>query len=136
MSRCCLLVLTNYWWHLPLPGIRCQLNRPPARNPLPALTPHTPAPASSVSQPPHADHSYWGRPEEQTGPRPAYTWSPGKPASDAAGAAASALASAAVLFRASDPAYAARCLGHARGLFAFASKVRRVLEIGIGEFGD
>jgi hypothetical protein len=72
---------------------------------------------------PCADHSYWGRPEEQTGARPAYVWDATKPASDAAGAAASALASASLLFRASDPEYAAACLDHARRLFKFASKV-------------
>ncbi|KAI3430666.1 hypothetical protein D9Q98_005258 [Chlorella vulgaris] len=71
---------------------------------------------------PGPDHSYWGRPEEQTGPRPAYVWDATKPASDAAGSAASALASASLLLRASDPEYAAACLDHARRLFKFASK--------------
>ncbi|KAL4420827.1 hypothetical protein ABPG75_010483 [Micractinium tetrahymenae] len=70
---------------------------------------------------PGADHAYWGRPEEQRGPRPAYTWDASKPASDAAGAAASALASASLLFKSGDPAFAADCLDHARRLFTFAS---------------
>ena len=69
------------------------------------------------------DHAYWGRPEEQSGARPAYTWGPGKPASDAAGAAASALAATSLLLRPSDPSYAAACLDHARSLFALASQV-------------
>ncbi|PSC71377.1 Endoglucanase A [Micractinium conductrix] len=71
---------------------------------------------------PGADHSMWGRPEEDTSSRPAYTWDASKPASDAAGAAASALAATSLLFTASDPAFAAACLDHAQRLFAFASK--------------
>ncbi|KAL4451254.1 hypothetical protein ABPG77_009326 [Micractinium sp. CCAP 211/92] len=70
---------------------------------------------------PGADHAYWGRPEDQLGPRPSYTWDSSKPASDAAGAAACALASASLLFKASDAAFAASCLDHARRLFNFAS---------------
>ncbi len=95
----------------------------------PALHPHvvlgTACLAHHCCSPPHppTDRSYWGRPEEQTGTRPAYTWGPGKPASDAAGAAASALAATSLLLRPSDPSYAAACLDHARSLFALASQV-------------
>ena len=90
-------------------------------------TPLQPTPPISSPTPlphPHpSDHADWGRPEEQGGPRPAYTWGPGRPASDAAGAAASALAATSLLLRASDPSYAAACLDHARSLFALASQV-------------
>lgn len=71
---------------------------------------------------PGVDHSYWGRPEDQTGPRPAYAWDPSRPASDLAGAAAAALAAVSLAARPSDAAYADACLGHARSLFAFASR--------------
>ncbi len=69
------------------------------------------------------DHAYWGRPEDQTGPRPAFVWDASKPASDAAAAAASALAATSLLFESSDGEYAGACLDHARRLFSFASKV-------------
>ncbi|KAL4443449.1 hypothetical protein ABPG75_011186 [Micractinium tetrahymenae] len=82
-----------------------------------------PTPSSYIAQigDPSTDHSYWGRPEDQTGARPAFTYDSSKPASDAAGAAASALASASLLFRASDPSYADTCLTYARRLFTFAA---------------
>lgn len=89
----------------------------------------SPQPLQANTQPhgalclPLTDHSYWGRPEEQTGARPAYVWDASKPASDAAGAAASALAAASLVFRSSDAEYADACLDHARRLFEFASQV-------------
>ena len=64
------------------------------------------------------------RPEDQTGARPAFTYDSSKPVSDAAGAAASALASASLLLRDSDPAYADTCLSYARRLFTLAAAVR------------
>lgn len=94
------------------------------------MAPRVPAPAPThpprlhPPSTPQADHAYWGRPEDDAQARPAYTWDASKPASDAAGAAAAALAATALAVRPSDPAYAARCLDHARRLFAFASKVR------------
>ena len=80
--------------------------------------------SSPESSPPpaNADHSYWGRPEDQTGSRPAFVWDASKPASDAAGSAASALAAISLAFKPTDAAYAARCLEKAISLFAYASK--------------
>ena len=60
---------------------------PPA--PLPAL-PSTPAPPCFPST---------RRPQDQTGDRPFYTWDASKPGSDLMGAAASALASASLVFK-------------------------------------
>lgn len=71
---------------------------------------------------PGTDHAYWGRPEEQTGPRPCYTWDmTSQPASDLASAAASALAAASLVFRPTDSAYADKCLQHSKELYSAAA---------------
>jgi endoglucanase len=71
---------------------------------------------------PGVDHSYWGRPEGQTGPRPAYIYDSSKPASDALGAAAAALASASLALRLATPARQTRSyLARARQLFDMAA---------------
>jgi hypothetical protein len=72
------------------------------------------------------DHAYWGPPEEMSMPRPAFKIDSDHPGSDLAGEAAAALAAAAILFKQSDADYAARCLDHARQLFAFADARRDV----------
>lgn len=64
---------------------------------------------------PGVDHAFWGRPEEQSGERPFFVWDTSKPASDLAGAMASALASASMVLGDSD------YLEHAKQLFEFAS---------------
>ena len=91
----------------------------------PLILSHLPAclPACPAHNDCRADHSYWGRPEDQTGSRPAFVWDASKPASDAASSAASALAAISLAFKPMDGAYAASCLAHARSLFAYASKV-------------
>lgn len=71
---------------------------------------------------PSIDHAYWGRAEQQTGARPAYTWTADLAASDLASSAASALASASLVFAAEDPAYAASLLQHAQRLFDMAAR--------------
>ena len=71
---------------------------------------------------PSIDHSYWGRPEDQTGQRPCYTWDMTKqPASDLAGAAAAALATASIVFKQSDSSYAETALSHAKQLYSAAT---------------
>jgi len=70
------------------------------------------------------DHSYWGPPETMTMSRPAYAVTTGKPGSEVAAEAAAAMASASMLFRANDPAYADQLLAHARKLFDFADRYR------------
>lgn len=70
----------------------------------------------------NADHSYWGRPEQQTGERPCLVWDSSKPASDLASAASSALSAAAIAFRPTDPAYADKLVKHAEQLYSMATK--------------
>lgn len=72
---------------------------------------------------PGPDHAFWGRPEDQSGSRPYFVWDSAKPGSELIGAAASALASASLVFEDIDPEYAAECLHHARQLYNLASKV-------------
>jgi len=72
---------------------------------------------------PGPDHGYWGPPEMYTGPRPHFTWDLAKqPASDLAGAVASALAATSIAFRAIEPTYAAKALEHAKDLYAIGSR--------------
>lgn len=71
---------------------------------------------------PGIDHAYWGRPEDQTGPRTCYTWDASKPASDLAAATASALAGGALALREQDSGYADKLISHARQLFDYARK--------------
>ena len=52
---------------------------------------------------PNTDHSYWGRPEDMTMPRPAQALSPSKPGSDLLGETAAAMAAASILFKTADP---------------------------------
>ena len=68
----------------------------------------------------HADHAYWGPPEEMTMDRPAFYVDAANPGSDVAANTASALASASILFRGVDNAYADELLDNARQLFEFA----------------
>lgn len=70
------------------------------------------------------DHSYWGAPETMTMERPAFAITPQKPGSELAAEAAAALASASLLFRSSDAAYANRLLDNAKQLYAFADQYR------------
>ncbi len=67
-----------------------------------------------------ADHNYWGSPEEMTMARPAYKIDANNPGSDLAGETAAALASASIIFRSSDEAYAEQLLNNAKQLYEFA----------------
>jgi endoglucanase len=71
---------------------------------------------------PGPDHAYWGPPELYKGPRPHYTWDlETQPASDLAGAVASALAVTALVCKADKP-YAATLLKHAEQLYAVGKR--------------
>ncbi|CAL4122327.1 unnamed protein product [Meganyctiphanes norvegica] len=70
------------------------------------------------------DHSYWGRPEDMTLPRPAFKITTEMPGSDLAGETAAALAAASILFAESDAKYSDTCLEHAKQLYSFADKYR------------
>ena len=72
------------------------------------------------------DHAYPGRPETMSVARPSYSLTPSRPGSDCAGESSAALASAAVLFADSDPAYSATLIEHAKQLFSFADTYRGV----------
>lgn len=70
------------------------------------------------------DHYCWQRPEDMTTSRQAYKVDAANPGSDLAGETAAAMASASMVFRESNPAYAHLLLQHAIQLFAFADKYR------------
>ncbi len=71
-----------------------------------------------------SDHSYWGPPETMTMSRPSYKADTSKPGTEIAAEAAAALASAHILFKNEDAAYATKLLQHAKTLFAFADNYR------------
>ena len=67
-----------------------------------------------------ADHSFWGPPEIMTMERPTYKVDAQNPGSDLTGESAAALASASIIFRSTDSAYADKLLGQAQKLYEFA----------------
>ncbi|KAF0893211.1 hypothetical protein E2562_023231 [Oryza meyeriana var. granulata] len=71
---------------------------------------------------PDADHRCWERPEDMDTPRTVYSVSASSPGSDVAAETAAALAAAALVFKAADPAYSRRLLAAARDVMAFAVK--------------
>ncbi len=71
-----------------------------------------------------ADHSWWGPAEVMQMNRPSYKVDLSSPGSSVSAEAAAALASAAVVFKESDPNYAATCISHAKELFAFADNTK------------
>ena len=70
------------------------------------------------------DHAWVGRPEDMTMARPSMKIDVNNPGSDLAGETAAAMASTAILFKDTDPAYADELIGHARDLFDFADNHR------------
>jgi endoglucanase len=70
------------------------------------------------------DHSWWGPAEVMQMKRPAYKLDATHPGSAVSAETAASLASAAVVFKDSDPTYAAKCLSHAKDLFAFADQTK------------
>jgi len=73
---------------------------------------------------PTTDHRYWGPPEAMTMNRRSFKIDEENPGSEVAAEAAAALAAASILFGGADPAYAAKCLSHARELYEFAETYR------------
>jgi hypothetical protein len=70
------------------------------------------------------DHAYWGSPESMTMARPSFKIDRQHPGSDLAGEAAASLASASIVFRATDSAYADKLLHNAVQLYNFADTYR------------
>ncbi|WP_455715967.1 glycoside hydrolase family 9 protein [Anaerosporobacter sp.] len=70
------------------------------------------------------DHAYWTSAEVMQMNRPAYKVDLDHPGSAVCGEAAAALASASILFKDSDPTYAATCLKHAKELFSLAERMK------------
>jgi endoglucanase len=68
------------------------------------------------------DHNYWGAPESMTMERPSYKIDREHPGSDLAGETAASLASASIVFRSQDSAYADKLLNDARLLYSFAEQ--------------
>lgn len=70
------------------------------------------------------DHNYWGAPELQTTPRPAFFASSETPASDQCAGAAASLAINYLNFKDTDPEYADECLETAIALYEYAVENR------------
>jgi endoglucanase len=70
------------------------------------------------------DHSFWGPAEVNPSPRTSFKIDQNCPGSDLAGETAAAMAASSMAFQASDPAYAATLLTHARQLYNFADTFR------------
>ena len=73
-----------------------------------------------------ADHNYWGRPEQMTMARPAYSISMSNCGSELAAESAAALASASIFFSDKDAAYSSQCLSEARLLYDMANSCRGI----------
>lgn len=71
-----------------------------------------------------ADHAWWGPAEAMQMARPSAKVTLAAPGSAVVGEAAAALAAAAVVFKASDPAFSASCLSHAKELYNFAETTK------------
>ncbi|KAF8077097.1 hypothetical protein N665_1062s0017 [Sinapis alba] len=72
----------------------------------------------------NSDHSCWERPEDMDTARTLYKIDSSSPGSEAAGEAAAALASAALVFKLIDSNYSSKLLSHAKSLFEFADQYR------------
>ncbi|MFD7659574.1 glycoside hydrolase family 9 protein [Actinosynnema sp. NPDC059797] len=70
------------------------------------------------------DHKWWGAAEVMRMARPSYKVDASCPGSDLAGEYAAAMAASSMVFRQSDPAYAATLLTHAKQLYSFADTYR------------
>ena len=70
------------------------------------------------------DHTFWGPAEVNPTNRPSYAVTEACPGSDVVGQSAAALAASSILFKASDPTYAATLLTQAKSLYEFADDFR------------
>jgi endoglucanase len=82
-----------------------------------------------------ADHSFWGAAEVAPTARPAFVITESCPGSDVVGQSAAALAASSILFKPSDPTYAATLLSHARSLYEFADTFRGTYDACIPDVG-
>lgn len=73
-----------------------------------------------------SDHCYWGPPELQTTPRPAWFATKETPASDQCAGAAASLTINYLNFKEKDPEYAEKCLDTAIALYDFAKANRGI----------
>jgi endoglucanase len=71
-----------------------------------------------------SDHAWWGPAEVMQMARPSFRITASCPGSDLAGETAAAMAASSIVFRPTDPAYAATLLTHARQLYSFADTYR------------
>lgn len=69
------------------------------------------------------DHSYWGRPEDQRGPRKPYVWTRAMPASDLLGMTSASLAAASLLLRPTNATFARQLLAKAQELYRWGAEV-------------
>ncbi|MGW4110960.1 glycoside hydrolase family 9 protein [Actinosynnema sp. NPDC004786] len=70
------------------------------------------------------DHKWWGAAEVMQMARPAYKVDASCPGSDLAGEYAAAMAASSMVFKQTDPTYAATLLTHAKQLYSFADTYR------------
>ncbi|QFZ21835.1 glycoside hydrolase family 9 protein [Saccharothrix syringae] len=70
------------------------------------------------------DHKWWGAAEAMRMGRPSYKVDASCPGSDLAGEYAAAMAASSMVFKQSDPTYAATLLTHAKQLYSFADTYR------------
>ncbi|EGD45884.1 glycoside hydrolase family 9 [Ruminiclostridium papyrosolvens DSM 2782] len=70
------------------------------------------------------DHTWWGPAEVMQMERPSFKVDASHPGSAVCASTAASLASAAVVFKDSDPTYASKCISHAKNLFAMADKAK------------
>ncbi|MGN0686794.1 MAG: glycoside hydrolase family 9 protein, partial [Oscillospiraceae bacterium] len=71
-----------------------------------------------------ADHAWWGAAEVMQMERPSYKVTVNSPGSAVSAEAAASLAACAAVFEKSDPAYAKKCLTHAKQLYDFAERTK------------
>jgi endoglucanase len=82
------------------------------------------------------DHAYWGRPEDMTMSRPAWSITTSRPGSDLAAETAAAFAAGYLVYRDSDSAYAYTLLDNARRLYDFAYTYRGIYSNSISNAGQ
>ncbi len=70
------------------------------------------------------DHGFWGAAEVLQMERPAFKLTKNASGTTVLAETAAALAAAAVVFKSSDPSYAAQCLSHAESLYEFAESTK------------
>jgi hypothetical protein len=68
------------------------------------------------------DHNWWGQAEVMAMARPSYKVTASNPGATVVAGTAASLAAASVVFKESNPSYAATCLQHAKELYSFGDK--------------